>query len=285
MLSTAKSVASFLRWRLTPIRYAGRLRFLNPSNFYVKYKPIGTKAKEIEADGYSTGPTISSDLLKDIQQIYVPRTKGLSANGSKAPFINLNGAEDFTADSPLMKFAFSPEVLDVALDYFGDHLRFDKIQVLYSFPTDSGELKESQKWHLDYNDSRTLHCVAYLTDVLDDQHGPFALIDKHVSKKVGRGLIVRRIDDKTMLQESGGAKKVVVYGKAGTSVFVDPAVCYHYGSRCRVGRLAVFVTFSSDKPFVHAMPLARQNAARILAAAKTLRADLPAGILERVMDI
>jgi hypothetical protein len=280
-----RKFASFLKWRLVPVRYLGRLRFLNHRNIYVKYSPREHKAREIEARGYAEGPRISGELLAQLQEIYQARAEIASTKGVKAPFINLSRAEDFSVDSPLLQFAFSPQVLDVALDYYGQHCRLDKIQVLYSFPTESGSLKESQKWHLDYSDSRSFHCMTYLNDVLQDGDGPFVMLDKVASKEVGRGLIVRRIDDGQIEKESRGAVPIVHYGSAGHSILVDPAVCYHYGSRCVNARLAIFVTFSSDKPYVHAMSLARKNSAILFRAAKSIRPDLSEKVLKSVFDI
>jgi len=46
------SAASFLKWRLVPVRYAGRLRYLNGGNIYVDYKPKTAKGQELEETGF-----------------------------------------------------------------------------------------------------------------------------------------------------------------------------------------------------------------------------------------
>ncbi|MGV6838565.1 MAG: hypothetical protein ACWA40_00060, partial [Planktomarina sp.] len=131
-----------------------RLHHLKPAA-----KPVGHPAKTIDSEGYMQGPTATPDLLEALQACYQPRvTADLEPRGNH-PFTNLSTPDDFTADSPLMKLACSKDVLDVALDYFGGRVRLDSLQVLYSFATDAQALKESQKWHLDYADRRSLHCV------------------------------------------------------------------------------------------------------------------------------
>lgn len=95
------------------------------------------------------------------RSVYLPRAPEVTPEALKAPFVNLSRSEDLKIDNPLTQFAFSKEVLDVAIDYFGGRLSLDSLQVLYSYPQ-CGDLKESKKWRLDYGDSKFLHCVAYL---------------------------------------------------------------------------------------------------------------------------
>ena len=214
----------------------------------------------------------------------MPRAPKAAPDGLKSPFVNLSRAEDFTAHNPLLKLAFSPEILDVALDYFGGRVFLDSLQILHSFASEAA-LKESQKWHLDYGDSKSLHCVMYLNDVLTDDDGPFVFADKAASKVVGRGLTVRRIEDGQMKKEMQGAEVHKIYGKAGTSIWVDPAACYHYGSRCLTSRTAVFMTFNSDAPFIAPMPLIRDNAKKIADAGRELRPDLDGAVFDRLLGL
>jgi len=280
------STASFLKWRLVPIRYAGRLRYLNANNIFVDYKPKTPTGQELEETGYAAGPTVDPTLLKELQDTFLPRAEGITERPKNTPFINLAKPEDFTPENPLMRLAFSPEILDVALDYYDGHCRIDKLQVLYSFPVQDGPLKESQMWHLDYNDSRSFHCITYLNDVMTDDEGPFGFINKADSRRIGRGPVIRRIDDTQLRKELGDGQIEVFYGKAGESVMLNPSICYHYGSRCRTQpRIAVFTTFSSDKPFIKALPVMSKNRDKLLATAKALRPDLDPGVLEDLMRI
>ncbi|MCY0093032.1 hypothetical protein [Hoeflea ulvae] len=282
MALTAHEIASFVKWRLTPVRYMGRMRYIRPHHLFKAPRPQSPVGLEVEQHGYATGPVRTGAELEELKQTFLPRSPERKPDGLKAPFVNLSRSEDFTVDNPLCRLAFSREVFDVALDYFGGRLRLDSLQVLYSFP-DDGVMKESQKWHLDYGDSRSLHCVMYLTDVVDDAGGPFVFIDKQASKRVGRGLTIRRIPDDQLVVESGHAEQKTIYGEAGSSVWIDPAACYHYGSRCKTPRVAVFVTFNSDAPFVAPVPLVRDNAAKIAEVGKKLRPDLDPKIFDRLL--
>ncbi len=280
-----QKTASFLRWRLVPVRYLGRLRRLNRHNFSTVYVPKTSKAQEIERVGFTAGPTFDGELLKQLQTLFLPRVEAVRNTKSKAPFINLSKPEDINADNPLMKLAFSKGILDVALDYYSGHCRLDKMQVLYSFPSDKADIRESQMWHLDYSDSRSFHAITYLNDVLDNDGGPFVFVDKNDTKRVRKGPIIRRINDDQFQQELGDGEVRTFYGRAGETVMMDPAVCYHYGSRCKVGRVAIFTTFSSDKPFAPAMPLITENTKKILDVAIKLRPDLDRRVLEELVDV
>tara|TARA_R110002072_G_scaffold243304_9_gene402291 strand:- start:232 stop:1086 length:855 start_codon:yes stop_codon:yes gene_type:complete len=284
MSNSAQRIASFLKWQLVPVRYLGRLRYLRPRHITPANSPRSAKGMEIEAAGYAAGPVLSQDMLTKMQEIFVSRAPTAAPEKLKAPFINLSRAEDLTKDNPLVQLAFSKDILDVAIDYFGGRLTLDSLQVLHSFPQ-TGPLKESQKWHLDYGDSRSLHCVYYLNDVTDMDGGPFVFIDKENSKKVGRGLIVRRIEDDQFTQESNDAPLQIAYGKAGTSLWVDPAACYHYGSRCKRPRTAIFLTFNSDSPFMAPTPLIVENARQIAEAGKALRPDLDPTVIDKMLRL
>tara|TARA_R100000322_G_scaffold46715_1_gene29186 strand:+ start:1589 stop:2407 length:819 start_codon:yes stop_codon:yes gene_type:complete len=269
-----------------PVRYAGKLWRLRLRHFKVAAKPDLPVTAEIVENGFAPGPTGTPQMVKALQNIYVPRVPAEKpAARNSHPFINLVKPEDLTADNPLVQLAFSPEVLDVAMDYFGGNVLLDSLQILNSFATEEDALKESQKWHLDYGDSRSLHCVMYLNDVMEPEDGPFVFIDKKDTKRLGRSLIIRRIEDTQFSKEVGGGQVRELYGEAGTSVLVDPAVCYHYGSRCKKARLAVFITFNTDAPFVKAIPIVRNNAEKLLAAGKKLRPDLDDGRLDRLLGL
>lgn len=279
-----RKIISFLKWRLVPVRYLGRARYLKLHHLTPTPGPKSQTARTIAQTGYHTGPIRSGADLDQLQAQFAPRTPEGPTPKLKVPFVNLSNSDDLSTDSPLMRLAFSPDILDVAIDYFGARLRIDSLQVLYSFPND-GPLKESQKWHLDYGDSKSLHCVMYLNDVLNEGDGPFVFIDKQASQKVGRGMTVRRIPDQAMTAESGNAPLQIIYGKAGTSIWIDPAMCYHYGSRCSSPRTAVFVTFNSDAPFTAPQPLILQNAAKIAEVGKKLRPDLDPGLIDRMLGL
>jgi len=282
-----KNILLFLRWRLVPVRYLERLSRLNLKKMKRLDKPLSHVALAVESKGFAQGPTIASDLLQELQSLFKPRVNDSKTTKLRKnhPFVNLTRAEDLTPENPLMKFAVSKEVLDVAMDYFGGRATLNSIQVLYSFPNLGETLKESQKWHLDYSDTRSFHCVAYLNDVEKDEDGAFVYVDKVASETVGRSMIIHRYGDEEFKKASNNAKWLKFFGEAGTSVLIDPAACYHYGSRCTKPRLAIFVTFNSDFPFNGATPLVKKNASKIAKTIKTLRPDLDSVAVDRLLMI
>jgi hypothetical protein len=284
LIISVRQILSFLRWRLVPVRYAGRLRYLRPKHLKRTSPSFGLVAKAIQNKGFTPGPIVKPDMLSELQATFKARAPEVRRADLKVPFVNLTTADDFTVDSAFMKLAFSPDLLDPVLDYFGGQARLDSLQVLYSFPS-NGPLKESQKWHLDYGDSKSMHCVMYLNDVVSDAEGPFTFVDKKASKSLGRSLIVRRIPDEQMEIELKGAEVHKFYGPAGSSVWIDPAACYHYGSRCVTPRTAIFLTYNSETPFTAQVPLVRNNAKKIANVGKKLRPDLPAETFDRLLGL
>lgn len=283
-MSALRQMASFARWRLVPVRYASRVMMLRPSSFRRPEPSRLPVSHALEQSGMAAGPTMDADTLAAINAVYRPRIDGGKQPSNSHPFVNLIEDQDLTVDNPLMRLAFSPEVLDLGIDYFGGGAILDSIQVLFSFPTE-GELRESQKWHLDYSDTKSLHYIAYLNDVTTEADGPFVCVDREGSRKVGRSMIIRRINDEDFRSELGSDQFEPFYGKAGESLIVDPAACYHYGSRCRTdaGRLAIFITFSSLTPFVGPQPSIMRNRNRLFEIGRALRPDLPVDLLRRLL--
>lgn len=282
-MTMLRSTLSFLRWRLVPVRYLTRLGQISPSTLSIRTLVRTSAAATIQSHGFMDGPRMPYDLVNSARDRYLPRAQSVVPKATGHPFVNLFERSDIEVSNPILRMAFSPLVFDTAVDYFGGNVRLDSVQVLFSYPT-SGELRESQYWHLDYGDSRSFHCVIYLNDVLDLDHGPFVFVDKHDSARIGRSLIVRRIDDEIFRRELGPGTIRKVFGPAGTSVYVDPAACYHFGSRCRgCSRLAIFVTFNSCLPFVSPSDFIRQNRDRLHGVAAALRPDLNAEFLRRVI--
>ena len=283
-MSTATNVLSFLRWRVVALRYAGKAS-AGPGAWLRGAAPTrGRIAGAVLERGHEPGPTLTPEVLAQIQCIYQPRSAGVVPKASGHPFVNLVQPEDFTPTNPVFRHAFSPEVLDVASDYFGGRPTLDSIQVLHSWPTECPP-HDSQAWHKDYGDNKSFHCITYLNDVQGPLKGPFVYVDRADTRRIRRSPFIRRITDEQFARELGSGQVRVFEARAGESVFVDPAACYHYGSRCRTPRLAIFVTFNTDRPFVPATDPIRQNASAILAAARQVRPDLHESALRGLLRL
>jgi hypothetical protein len=276
-------VLHFLRWRLIALRYAGKLRSWNRPGVHPRSSSRTRIIERMALEGHAPGPRIAPAELEQARAIYTPRTEQVVQRQEGHPFTNLFRAEDISANNPVFRFALSPEVLDRADEYFGGNLRFDSIQVLYSWPTE-GALRESQMWHKDYGDAKSFHCVAYVNDVMTPEDGPFVFVDRVDTRKVRRSPFIRRISDQDFARELGDGKLRHFYGRGGESVLVDPAVCYHYGSRCKQPRLAVFVTFNTHRPFVAPAQVLQENTERAVQAAQLVRPDLSESYLRRILS-
>jgi hypothetical protein len=280
-MSAVQSMYSFLRWRLVPVRYAGKITARPRAAG--SFVPRSALIDAIERDGHHAGPRLTPETLAQVQAIYRPRMAEVTPTHGGHPFTNILRAEDFAPENPVFRHALSPQVLDVAHDYFNGRFLLDSIQVLYSWPTQA--LSQSQMWHKDYGDSRTLHCVTYLNDVAKPEDGPFVFVDKTDTRRIRRVPFIRRIDDETFKAELGSGQLRQFLGRAGESVFVDPSACYHYGSRCTRARLAIFVTFNTDRPFVPPTEPIRQHRERILVAARAVRPELSDSYLRGLLQL
>jgi hypothetical protein len=279
MMQSAQDLFRFVRWRLVPLRYAGKWkRALTRSG---KQAPRLSNVECIEREGYVQGPRIDPTTLQEIGAKDHPRCAKVTPTRGGHPFVNLLTPADYSTDDPVVRLAFSHGVLDVAHDYFCGRLSLDSIQVLYSWPTQ--EMCESQMWHKDYGDSRSFHWIAYLNDVATDDDGPFVFVNKADTRRIGRSPFIRRIDDQRFFRELGSGELRRFLGQAGESVYVDPSACYHYGSRCKNPRLAIFITFNTARPFVPATDPVRNNPQKLFEVGRTLRPDLTDAYLRQLL--
>lgn len=283
-MSKLRKIASFVRWRLVPVRYLTMLRDMRWGYLFKSYPARTSVCQELEQTGYHVTSPLDKQTMEDSRDLYRPRTASVVPKDRGHPFVNLFTAEDISSDNPVFRLAFSPKILEVAADYFGNKLILDSIQVLYSYST-GGEIRESQHWHLDYGDRKSFHAITYLNNVEGDNDGPFVFVNKEATRKIGRSLIVRRITDDQFSKEIDSAEVQQFLGPAGSMVYVDPSACYHYGSRCKESRLAIFVTFSSWFPYAQPMPIITENREKIFTAAQEVRPDLNPQLLKTMLQL
>ena len=275
-------IKSFLRWRVVFVRYLTRLfnkKISIPRSDYPNFNPEISKLIE---NGYMEGFELNRFQVTEILDLYQNKIKSVIPTETGHPFINLVTDEDINVNHPIIKLAFSKEVLDPAIKYFNGNISLDSIQFLYSWPT-SGKMRDSQKWHYDFGDSKSFHTIIYLNDVLELGHGPFTFINKSDSKNIKWSPFIRRVEDDQFLKELGDGKIRYFYGNAGKSVMVDPACCYHYGSRCKIPRLALFLTFNSSNPFAQPIELIQRNRQKLIEIATQLRPDLTKSFIGKLL--
>jgi hypothetical protein len=274
----------YVRWNLILVRLIGSLK--HTRNFFKKglIKSIPFESTtQINNIGYSQGPKIDRSIVEEIMNIYKERGDKIIPKPTGSPFVNLINSNDISVNNPIIKLAFSKEILDAAIDYFGGKLSLDSIQLLYSFTTNN-ELRESQYWHKDFGDSKSFHAITYLNDVNKIEDGPFVFINKIDTKKIKKSIFIRRINDRDLINELGDENKIkYFYGGAGSTVFVDPSVCYHYGSRCKNYRYAIFITFNSNTPYTNPIKLVTENKLKLLNVATQLRPDLSSKLLQSII--
>lgn len=282
MMLAVRDVVGFMRWRLIPVYHLRRLRNVGAPRLPEQPRLRLPESQVIEDIGFTDWHRLSAGEVQEIRDIYIPRAEATEAPTSGHAFKNLLTEADFDPANPVFRLAFRREFLDIAADYFGGRFRFDSIQVLHSFPRGPA-LVESQKWHKDYGDTRSLHWIIYLNDVQEPADGPFVFVDRKDTSRIPDALVTRRLDDATFAQELGHDEFRAFYGDAGESILVDPAVCYHYGSRCERPRTAIFITLNSDRPFMAPPSYMTSSPEKLLAAAQQVRPDMDPAVLRRLL--
>lgn len=258
MKKVINKILHTMRWGFVPTRYLTRLFGLKLKRLFRKPGHVFKDTEIIEKTGYKILQNLDNQSIQEIQTIYRKKSENVRRTNLKIPFVNLFTEEDISALNPVFKIAFSEKIQSCAYDYFRGKYLLDSIQVLYSFKTED-KLKESQLWHLDYGDTKSFHFICYINDVTKSEDGPFVFLDKNNSNKIGKSLFVRRVPDEEVVSKVRNDDIIHFKGSAGSCLFVDPSVCYHYGSRCLNPRLAIFITFNSWFPFAQPSPFIIRN--------------------------
>lgn len=277
-------IKTFLRWRVVLVRHLTRLMNKRIKISQSDYPKVNVDVNELNLNGYMPGKDLSNDTVQNILSLYKDKISKVVPKPLGHPFVNLISDEDITIDNPVIRLAFSNEILDFAIKYFDGEISLDSIQFLYSWPT-SGELRDSQKWHYDYGDSKSFHAIIYLNDVINLANGPFTFVTKTDSKNIHWSPFIRRVEDDQFLKELGNGEIKYFYGQSGKTVFVDPACCYHYGSRCETPRLALFLTFNTSNPFVPPTDLIQRNRQKLIQIASELRPDLSKAFIGKMLGV
>jgi hypothetical protein len=151
------------------------------------------------------------------------------------------GRERPGPDNVFVQYAISKPILDVVAGYLGETPWLRYI-ILTESVYQEGDLKFSQKWHLDFDDARMVKLFVYLTDVSTAADGPFQLISAEFSDGVRNGFVRRHIDDAQLFPQVGPAALVNMMGQGLTSFLADTGRVYHCGSRLGPGHSRLLYT-------------------------------------------
>lgn len=250
----------------SPLRYARKalLEVTNPGESSRRAKlgaPLAAEVSgdlkkrvdDLQATGYADGGSeIDPALMKELQDAVAAKmASGFQGTKIRSFFTKMTSDEDLQSDSIYVRFALQPAVQKLVCSYFHGQVPYlGEISLILSTGTEAGKWSESQLWHLDYADSRTILLWVYLTDVGDIESGPFTYIPADPSAKVPNSFFPDRVTDETVDAAGLTDKACRVYGEKGKVFYVDTARCYHLGSRLKPGheRLVYLATFITHKP-------------------------------------
>jgi hypothetical protein len=214
---------------------------------------VDRSASFLSSKGQSLLDSLSSQILA-VARSDETKFKMENAPGQKKEsfLIHLVPQEqEHGADSDLLKLALDPKLLGIVSSYLGMWPRLHAINVWLNFAT-TDDAKESQLWHRDPEDMRTVKAFIYLADV-DENRGPFSYIPGSqpfgaLSGAVPSSVHDGRITDEEMAAAIPPEKWLACTGTAGTMVLAD-TIGYHRGGKPKQGeRILISFSYTSGTP-------------------------------------
>jgi len=258
------------KWRYyspgSPLQHIRKLlvRASNPTEHFKRVSKASEITKDMPAesrkivdtlrkDGYAdAGSEIDAQMRADILRLSEERMNAGGGESLRSFFTTVHKPEDLRSDNLLVRFALQESVLKVVSSYFNEVPYLATLQILVSHGSGKTEWEESQLWHQDYADNKTVKLWIYLTDVTTLDDGPFTYIPAESSKQVKNGLVFPgRVSDESMDSQGFSKQAREVYGKKLSTFYMDTGRCYHLGSRLKEGhvRVAYVATYLSHATF------------------------------------
>ena len=219
---------------------------------------VASLAGEINGQGHvDLTPIIDPQLLEDVIRAGRAKmdradriiTEAPAGTSAKAFWDRLLDDElvdgRLPASSPFARFALQPRLLALLTRAMGGLPQLDYVLLTLSHPTDA-PLAQSQLWHRDHDDTRTIKVFAYLTDVSGAEDGPFTFIPGPASDRVGFTLR-SHLPDERMFSRIPRIAASSIIAPAGSVFAVETSRCLHMGSRVTPGhrRLLYTATYTS----------------------------------------
>src|SRR5256714_3438944 len=186
------------------------------------------------------------ELIAESEEIIAER--GLKATKRpdtyRAFFQNIARPEDSEKYPSILNFVLSSSVLKTVCDYtqtipvlsgtLPPGIRLAETSA--AFDSKPSAYRDSQLFHLDYYSAPMVYVIVLLRDVTD-QAGPFCWVPASESQNAvpklnywEKGTPYRLGDDSVYRAINRDAVRTLSYPK-GTVLFIDPSICFHYGSR------------------------------------------------------
>ena len=140
------------------------------------------------------------------------------------------------------------KIIEIVSKYLGMHPCFRRADIVLSRNLITS-LKGSQLWHIDRLDNKIVKLFIYLTDVINDDYGPFILSEKDLKSSklfIKKASNIGHIPNKKLEKMNIHLKPLSILGPKGTAFLVDTEVTPHKGSiKLNNDRVVFVATYSS----------------------------------------
>ena len=213
------------------------------------------KKGHCELDQKNSEKNLQGLILKESLEIYErflnKESNHNSKKSSKGFWTFLHSDYDMDSESIFVQYATQKRILNIVTNYFKETPYIGAINLVLSNKLDTEESwSKSQLWHTDYNDTKMLKLVTYITDVQSINDGPFTIIEKDICNKYKIPFVPIHKDDQTINNLLDKPDPHYIFGESGFSFFVDTHNCLHRGSRIkstepRIALIIIYQTSSS----------------------------------------
>lgn len=163
----------------------------------------------------------------------------------------LTPAEGIVSCPDVFRWGLDDRILNIVEAYLGVPVAYDGVQQIYTVA--DGKAVGPRRWHLDWEDRKTVKVAIYCNDV-SAGGGPFQVVRRRDQKQnaQGEGYRYELADDEGLKERLGSdyAQDILTCeGPAGTVVFCETAEFFHRGQPAHTqDRAALFYSYFARRP-------------------------------------
>lgn len=250
-VTKVNDLLSSANYGLNQVKHLKNLPPLSPigNKIVQEINQEGVSVVSLEQLGFLSNPALLKSMemaVKDLDELSARKKCSLEYNSGFEHCIPINPRQIATRYPELFLWGLDESLLDIIENCIGLPIAYHGVIVRKEIV--DGQQIGSRVWHTDHEDVNIIRVSIYLTDVLDDEAGPFEYIPRSSSPSYRDFKGVASITDEEMHKVVPSSQWKACKGAAGTVIFGAVSKVFHHGKTPLKERVAASFFYTSTSP-------------------------------------